>query len=82
MIMEELSSLEMQFINHSQHQLTINHKDGKKCLLWDPDPCPSSSAYQVATLVKRKSRKAMMDSGRDPREDFFFPSLGLIVSWL
>ena len=28
----------------------------------------------VATLVKRKSWKAMMDSGRDPREGIF-PSL-------
>ena len=39
------------------------------------------AAYQVATLVKRKSWKAMMDSCWDPREAFF-PSLGLIVNWL
>ena len=38
-------------------------------------------AYQVATLVKHKSRKAMMDTGRDPRESII-PSLELVVSWL
>ena len=38
-------------------------------------------AYQVATLVKHKSQKAMMAAGRDPREGIL-PSLGLIVSWL
>ena len=36
---------------------------------------------QVATLIKCKSRKAIRDSFRDPRQAFF-PSLGLIVSWL
>ena len=36
------------------------------------------AAYQVATLVKRKSWKAMMESGRDPSEGIFL-SLGLIV---
>ena len=39
-----------------------------------------AAIYQVATLVKHKSWKAMMDSGGDPREGLF-PSLGLIVSW-
>ena len=28
----------------------------------------NAAAYQEATLVKRMSWKAMMDSGRDPRE--------------
>ena len=28
-------------------------------------------SYLVVTLAKRKSWKAMMDSGRDPREAFF-----------
>ena len=27
-------------------------------------------------------RGSMMDTGRDPGKDIFFPSLGLIVSWL
>ena len=49
----------------------------EKCLLWDLDPSPSLGD----TGKKRKPWKAMMDSGRDPREGIF-QSLGLIVSWL
>ena len=37
--------------------------------------------YQVATLVKRKSWKAMMDAVQDSREETF-PSFWFIVSWL
>ena len=37
--------------------------------------------YQVATLVKCKSWKVIMDLCRDPGEVVFL-SLGLIVSWL
>ena len=48
----------------------------EKCFLWDPDPSPP--AYQVATLVKRKSWKAMIDSGQDPIEGIFF----YIEGWL
>ena len=39
------------------------------------------AAYQVATLVKCKSWKAMMDSGKDPKESIL-PFLWLIVNWL
>ena len=44
-------------------------------------PSLFQEAYQVVTPVKRKSWKAMMDAGRDPRGGTC-PSLGLIVSWL
>ena len=40
-----------------------------------------TEAYQVATLVKRKSQKPMMDLGKDPREGIH-AFLRLIVSWL
>ena len=42
---------------------------------------PFWPAYQVATLVKRKSWKGMMDSGRNPREGISL-SLGSLVRWL
>ena len=34
----------------------------------------------MATLVKCKSWKAMMDQGQDPREGLFLPIIGLIVT--